>query len=133
MDYQKKIILIVEDEPPILSILSDKLTQNGFEVIQATNGLDGLNLALQKHPDLVLVDILMPKIDGMTMLQKLRADAWGKTVPAIILTNVNPDNNQTLEDINKTQPAYYFVKSDIKLDEVVERVREILSAAKTEE
>jgi DNA-binding response OmpR family regulator len=132
MDYQKKTILIVEDEEAILSLLSDKLTQNGFEIIQATNGLEGLNFALQKHPDLILVDILMPKIDGMTMLQKLRTDSWGQTIPVIILTNVNPDNNQTLEDINKTHPAYYFVKSDIKLDEVAEKVKEILSSSKTE-
>lgn len=123
----KKIVLITEDEPPMLQILTDKLTENGFESLQAKNGEEGLNLALQHHPDLILLDVLMPKLDGMTMMSRLRQDDWGKKVPIIVLTNVSPDTDETLQAIVKNQPAYYLVKSNTKLEDIVEKVKEILS------
>lgn len=123
---QRKIVLITEDEPPMLRILTDKLTESGFETLQAKNGEEGLSLALQHHPDLILLDILMPKLDGLTMMNKLREDTWGKTVPIIVLTNVSADTDETLQAIIKTQPAYYFVKSNSKLDDIVEKVKELL-------
>lgn len=123
----KKVILITEDEPSMLRILTDKLTESGFETLQAKNGEEGLALALQHHPDLILLDILMPKLDGMTVLSKLREDEWGKKVPVIILTNVSADTDATLQGIIKTQPAYYFVKSNTRLEDIVEKVKEILS------
>lgn len=129
MADQKKLVLITEDEPPMLRILADKLTESGFETIQAKNGEEGLNLALSRHPHLILLDVLMPKMDGMTMLQKLRQDDWGKTVPIIILTNVSPDTNEMLQAIVDTQPAYYFVKSNTKLEDIAEKAKEILSPA----
>ncbi len=128
MDTKKKTILITEDEPPMLKILSDALTENAFDTMQAANGEQGLALALQRHPDLIIVDLLMPEMDGMTMMKKLREDAWGKTVPIIVLTNVNPDSNATLQAIVANQPAYYFVKSDMKLETIVEKIKEVLSA-----
>ncbi len=129
MEKQKKIILITEDEPSMLQVLTETFSENGFETIPAQNGQQGLALALEKHPDLILLDILMPGMDGLTMMEKLRADSWGKTVPVIILTNINPDTNAILQSIIKNQPAYYFVKSDIKLDEVVEKIKSILAPA----
>lgn len=124
----KKIVLITEDEPPMLRILTDKLTESGFETLQAKNGEEGLEIALKHHPDLILLDVLMPKLNGMLMMDKLREDVWGKKVPIIVLTNVSADTDETLEAIVKDQPAYYFVKSNSKLDEIVEKVKEILSS-----
>src|SRR6478672_226948 len=111
MDTKKILILITEDEPQMLKILTDSLTENAFDTLQAANGDQGLALAFQKHPDLIIVDLLMPEMDGMTMMKKLRDDVWGKHVPVIVLTNVNPDSNATLQAIVANQPAYYFVKS----------------------
>ncbi len=122
-----KTILIIEDEAPMLKVLSETLTENSFEVIQSTNGQDGLALALQKHPQIILLDILMPKMDGQTMLHKLREDDWGKTVPVVVLSNISPDNDSDLQAIIQNQPAYYFMKSNIKLDELVEKIKELLS------
>ncbi len=122
----KKIILITEDEPSMLHVLLEALTQNGFDTLQANNGGDGLKLALQKHPDLILLDILMPKTDGLTMMTNLRKDNWGKTVPVIILTNVNPDTNAILQSIVENQPAYYIIKSNTKLEHIVEKIQELL-------
>jgi two-component system, OmpR family, alkaline phosphatase synthesis response regulator PhoP len=132
MTDQKKVILIIEDEPPMLNILADKLDEDGFATLQARNGEEGLRLALQHHPDLILLDILMPKMNGITTIHKLREDTWGKTVPVVMLTNVSPDSNETLQEIIKSQPAYYFVKSDIQLTEIVEKVKEVLASLKEE-
>ena len=129
MDNQKKVVLITEDEPSMLRILSDKLTESGFYVIQATNGQEGLQQALTHRPDMVILDVLMPKMSGMEMLNKLREDKWGHDVPVIMLTNVSADTNETLESIIKTQPAYYFVKSNTKLEDIVEKINDIFSSS----
>lgn len=121
----KKTILIIEDEAPLLGVLTDTLSENGFTVIQTHDGDEGLRLAQERHPDLILLDILMPKMDGMSMMTKLRQDEWGKTVPVVILTNVNPDSDETIKAIVNNQPAYYLVKSDTKLDDIVEKVKEV--------
>ncbi|HEX7042877.1 MAG TPA: response regulator, partial [Patescibacteria group bacterium] len=127
MPDSKKIVLITEDEPPMLNILTDKLSENGFDTLQAKNGEEGLKMALEHHPDLILLDILMPKMDGLTMMKSLREDDWGKNVPVIILTNVSADTDETLQTIVKTQPAYYFVKSNSRLDDILEKVKEIIT------
>ncbi len=126
MPDPKKIILITEDEPSMLRVLTDTLTQNGFSVLQAKEGNAGLNIALKQHPDLMLIDILMPGMDGLEVLKKLRQDAWGKNVPIILLTNISPDSNEIIQTIVESQPAYYFVKSEIKLDLIVEKIKQIL-------
>ena len=124
---KRKIVLITEDEPPMLQILSDKFAENDFEVLQAKNGEEGLHSALEHHPDVVILDVLMPKMDGMSMMNKLREDDWGKNVPIIVLTNVSADSDETLQEIIKNQPAYYLVKSNTKLEDIVEKVKEILT------
>ncbi len=131
MDEQKKIILIVEDEPPMLQILVDKISASGFAILQAKDGIEGLSLAIEKHPDLIVLDVLMPNKDGLTMMQQLRTDAWGKNVPIIMLTNVNPESNDVIQSIVKNQPAYYLVKSDIKLDSIIQKIKDVLSPITT--
>ncbi len=133
MSQSKKIILITEDEPPMLRILTDALRDSGFETLQAKNGQEGLVLALEKHPDLVLLDLLMPNMDGLTMIQKLRTDdGWGKNVPVIILTNVSSDTDPIIDTVVKTQPAYYFVKSDVKLEQIIEKIKQIVTGSTPE-
>jgi two-component system response regulator VicR len=123
-----KKILIVEDEPPMLQALSDNFKSEGFGTILAKDGEEGLTIALEQRPDLIILDILMPKINGMTVLEKLRENEWGRTVPVIILTNVNPRTDKTLSAIAENQPAYYLIKSDITLDGVVTKVKDLLQA-----
>ena len=121
----KKTILIIEDELPMLKALSDKFTLEGFEILEAKDGAEGLKVATSKKPNLIILDIFMPVMDGKTMFEKLRADAWGKTVPVIILTNLNPDD-KTLDELMKNGPSYYFIKSKWKLEELVEKVKKEL-------
>ena len=74
-----KKILIVEDETPLRNAVSDILTFEGFGVLQAKNGQEGLDIALAEHPDLIVLDIMMPVMDGMASLRKIREDeSWGK-------------------------------------------------------
>lgn len=127
MTKTNKKILIVEDELSLRNALSDKLLREGFEIVEAKNGEEGLEVALREHPDLILIDIIMPVMDGMTMLKKLRdEDEWGKTVPVIILTNLTSDNEERLRDITNAEPSYYLVKSDWKIEDVVAKIRERL-------
>ena len=123
----KKTILIIEDELPMLKALADKFSLEGFEILEAKDGAEGLEAAISKKPDLIILDIFMPVMDGKAMFEKLRQDAWGKTVPVIILTNLNPDD-KTLDQLMKNGPSYYFVKSKWKLEELVSKVKKELGA-----
>lgn len=122
----KKRILIVEDEESVQRAISDALTNQEFSILMAKDGEEGLGIALKEHPDLILLDILMPKMDGMIMLQKLRLDEWGKGAPVIILTNVSPNTNSVINSVLQNAPAYYLVKSDVKLEGIVEKIKDVL-------
>lgn len=117
-------ILIVEDEQDMLEALVDKLTSEGFKIIEAKNGEDGLEKALKEQPDLILLDIVMPKMDGMTMMKKLREDKWGRKVPIILLTNLSVTDD-IIKGVVEDEPSYYLVKSDWKIEDVVKKVKEI--------
>ena len=122
----KKIILIAEDDESMQGAISDALKNQGFETLIVNNGEEALAIALKEHPDLILLDIFMPKMDGLVMLQKLRLDEWGKQVAVIILTNLNPNSNSVINSVLKNEPAYYLVKSDVKLEGIVEKIKEVL-------
>ena len=126
-DKNKKI-LVVEDEEVINKIYADELRDQGFSVLTALNGIDGLELALREKPDLILLDILMPGMDGLTVMSKLREkDLYGKNVPIILLTNLSASEERIMQAITKNEPAYYLVKSDWSLEDVVEKIRERLN------
>ncbi len=119
-----KKILVVEDEKFMLEALSDKLKKEGFKVLQAKNGQQGLETALRKHPDLILLDIVMPKVDGLTMLKNLRKDEWGKEAIVILLTNLN-STEKIAEAVGEGMHEY-LIKSDWLLSGVVNKVKERL-------
>lgn len=125
MRNKTKKILITEDETLLRNALSEKLRLEGFEVLAAENGQKGLDLALAEHPDLILLDIIMPVMDGLTMLKKLREDAWGKEAAVILLTNLSA-NDHIMPEVIEQQPAFYLVKTDWTLDKVVEKIKETL-------
>src|SRR3989304_617137 len=92
-----KNLLIIEDEMPLLKIMMEEFSNSNIKVMGAPNGKEGLELALSKHPDLIVLDLLMPKMNGITMLKKLREDEWGKNASVIILTNLEGRTDATLE------------------------------------
>ena len=124
----KKKILIIEDENSQRKALMEKFTREGFTVLEARDGEEGLRVALKEQPHIILLDIVMPKMDGMTMIKKLRQENdWGKSVPVILLTNLSSDDDKINKMITENEPAYYLVKSNYLLSEVVEKVKERLS------
>src|SRR5258708_1604809 len=119
-----KRILLIEDEKPILDALVDKFSGEGFQVLTANNGAEGLEASFSQHPDLIIVDVIMPKMNGMAMLKRLRQDSWGEHAPVIVLTNVNPETDGTLSLILDFKPAFYLVKSDTSLENIAQKARE---------
>lgn len=128
MEVTGKKMLIVEDDQSMLGVLSDTFSAQGLQVTKAKNGEEGLAVAIKEHPDIILLDILMPKMDGMQMMKKLREDDWGKSVKIIILTNVNADSDAAIKSIVENQPSYYLIKSDVQLEDIVAKVTEVLSS-----
>lgn len=130
MDTQVKNykILIIEDELPLLKVLTDKFTAEGFTVIQAKDGSEGLAIALKEHPDLILLDIIMPVMDGMTMLKKLREDNWGQNAPVVMLTNLSDSKN--VSDAIASGIGDFLVKSDWTLEDLLTKVKSRLGLSK---
>ncbi len=123
MEDPKKI-LIIEDETSLRDVLVEKFQKKGYVALQAKNGLEGLNMALSEHPDMILLDLVMPQMDGVTMLSKLRGDEWGSTARVIILSNLN---DATKISEATAQECYdYLVKSDWHINDVVAKVEEKL-------
>ncbi len=123
-------VLIVEDDVHLRQALRDKLIRQGFLVLEAKNGLEGQEVAVREHPDLILLDIVMPIMDGITMLTKLREDAWGKEAAVVMLTNLN-DNEKLAAAM--AQGSYdYLVKSDHKIEDIVRVVQKKLGLNKVE-
>ncbi|MDD5040625.1 MAG: response regulator [Patescibacteria group bacterium] len=120
----RRTILVVEDDSILLWVLVKKFEKEGFRTLHADNGETGLATALREHPDLILLDIIMPKMDGITMLRKMRADAWGSTVPVIVLTNLS----RVMTDGNISGDiGEYLVKTEWDIGDVVRKVRETLA------
>ena len=117
-------ILIVEDMRDGRKALIDKLASEGFDVLEAKNGKEGLELALKEHPDLILLDIVVSEMGCMTMVEKLRRDKYGKSIPIIMFTNSN--EIEKVSNVLKSGVYEYLVKSDWKIESVVDRVREKL-------
>lgn len=122
----KKTVLVVEDDVALRKVLKEKLTDEGFDVLEAPDGEKGLALALEKHPALILLDIFMPQMDGITMLSKLRsADSWGKHVIVVVLTNST--DAQTVAIVSGFGGTDFLIKSEWSLEALVARIRERLS------
>lgn len=117
-------ILIVEDEKPLKDALVDKFTREKFSTYGANDGQEGLEMAKRVRPDIILLDIVMPKMDGITMLQTMRQEPWGKEIPVILLTNLSDFTNVAAAVQN--QAFDFLVKSDWTLEAVVTNVRQRL-------
>jgi len=118
-------VALIEDDRSLSDILGTELKKAGFRVLQGFNGEEGLHLIEPHKPDLILLDITMPKMDGITMLRELRKREDGKPpTPVLVLTN--------LEDFGKIAEATelgalgYLQKSEWHLDDVVKKVKETL-------
>jgi CheY-like chemotaxis protein len=121
----QKSILIVDDEESLVNVLARKFTDEGIATHTAYNGRQGLEVAFAQHPDLILLDIMMPEMDGFDVMKKLQEDEWGKTVPVILLTNSS--SIETVARAVTTGMSEFLVKTDMRLDQVVSHVKERLA------
>lgn len=122
-DYK---ILIVEDESAMREALASKLEKEGFNVISAQDGEEGFEFAIEENPDLIMLDILMPKIDGLTLMKNIRKEGdWGKEVPIIMLTNLS--DPESVSEAANYGVYDFLVKTDWRLDDVANLVKSKLS------
>lgn len=124
MNKVPKKILIVEDESSIANPLKVKLEKEKFQVLLADNGRKGLTLALKEKPDLILLDIIMPVMDGLTMMEKLRHDEEGKKMNIVVLTNLAHLNGDY--DYENYKVSDYLVKSEWKISDLVKKIKSII-------
>lgn len=121
-----KNVLIVEDEPAVALALSDALTKEGFTVQTAKDGQEGLTQALAEHPDLVITDLKMPNMTGLEMVEKLRADDWGRSAKILILSNLS--DLDSLQSAMEKGAFHYMVKGDSNMADIVAAVKKQIGA-----
>lgn len=118
-------IAIIEDDPAISQMYRMKFEIEGFEVGTAENGHQGLELIEKMQPDIVLLDLMMPEMDGTEMLARLRKKSWGKKIKVIILTNMG--EQESPEELSKLVISAFIVKAEMTPREVAEQVKKHLS------
>lgn len=119
-----KKILVIEDEATLQRALLEFLEAEGFETISASDGEAGIEMTKAKKPDLIILDIILPKKDGYKVLAEIKKDPETQKIPVILLTNLeSPEDIQRAFDLGATT---YLVKSNYKLEDVVNRIKEML-------
>ncbi len=121
----KKKILIVDDNSDLNTVLVDKLNISGFDAIGAPDGEEGFKKAIEFQPDLILLDLVMPKVDGLTMLKNLREDSWGKTAKVLVLTLL--EKTDYIAKAMEYNTEGYMVKTDYSLDGIVSKIGEVFA------
>lgn len=118
-------ILFIEDESVLQKTLGELLTQEGYEVVSALDGELGLNLAKKEKPDIILLDLILPKLNGFEVLERLKKDEETKEIPVIVLTNL-----EDIEDIDRVislGATTYLVKTQYEMEEVLEKIKKALN------
>lgn len=95
MSNQKKRILVVDDEPDMLLAIKMRLEATGYQVLTATDGMEGLNMARREKPDLIILDIMLPKMNGYKVSRLLKFDEEYKHIPIVMLTALAGENDRT--------------------------------------
>jgi len=121
MPDKKMKILLVEDEEMLANMYEVKFQNEGFDLIKALDGMQGLELAKKEKPDFILLDIIMPKMDGFSVLKALKDEPTTKDVPVMLLTNLGQE-----EDVKRGKElgsVGYLVKANVTPSEVVDAVK----------
>ena len=126
MNYRVPTILVIEDEKSLLKAWVSKFESDGFEVLTAQDGVSAVDQALKKHPDMIVVDLVMPSSDGLYVMKKLREDKWGNSVPVMFLSSWRDPEN--LDEKNSAKEEYF--SGNWSLEQVVNKVEEKLEVMK---
>jgi CheY-like chemotaxis protein len=122
-------VLLVEDDKMIARTYIRKLALEGFRIAAASNGEEGLAALEKDRPDIILLDIMMPKMNGIETLKRIKANPAYKDLPVVILTNLG-DRDEDVEKCKELGAEDYWVKANIPLRVVIERIRKILADKK---
>src|SRR3972149_3657922 len=118
-------ILLIEDDATLSGMYQKKFTKDGFEVVTAYDGQDGLKKTSSEKPDLVLLDIMLPKLDGLAVFKKMRSQTETFNTPVILLTNFGQED--TVMECFKLGAVDYLLKADVTPQQVVEKVEKFLA------
>ncbi|TSC75247.1 MAG: response regulator with CheY-like receiver domain and winged-helix DNA-binding domain [Parcubacteria group bacterium Gr01-1014_33] len=119
-----KKILFIEDELGLQRAVSQVLQEQGFEVFSELNGEMGILRAQKELPDLILLDIVLPRKDGFAVFKELRANPLTEKIPVIVLSNL--EGGKDIQKMIELGATTYLVKINYKLDEVVEKIKSVL-------
>jgi two-component system alkaline phosphatase synthesis response regulator PhoP len=122
--WGKKKVCIIDDDADLREIYLMKFNQEGFDVLLAVNGEEGMKIIREKKPDIILLDLQMPVKSGVEVLQELRADQELAKIPVIVLTNI--DNEDAFKKIGEYETRFYLIKSLTTPQKAVDYVREVL-------
>jgi len=117
-------ILIIEDDKFLRELITRKLTDEGFSIIEAVDGEDGLKKIKESKPDLVLLDLILPSIDGFEVLSKIKADASIASIPIIILSNLG--QKEEVEKGLDMGAVDYLIKAHFTPGEIIEKIKNVL-------
>lgn len=124
MDNQKKKILIVEDDFFIRDLYQLQAQKSGYDVVTASDGEEGLNKAKSDQPDLILADLMLPKMDGISLIKALKKDPKFIDVPCVIITNL--EDSTKGEEARKAGAADYMLKIKNTPQQVIENIAKFL-------
>lgn len=121
----KKIVLLVDDDALIVRMYQNKLDQDGYKVKTAFNGEEALIQIMKEKPDLILLDVMMPKMNGVETLKALKKESNTRLIPVIILTNLG-DNPEDIENAKSLGALDYLIKSQTSLKQLSEIVKKAI-------
>ena len=124
MDGKSIKILVVEDEEILLTALSEELKQEGFTVVGARDGVEGVEKSLSEKPDLILLDLVMPRLDGIGALRQMKENPATKDIPVVILTNLS--DYDKISDALTLGAMDYLVKANYRLEDLVVKIKTVL-------
>jgi DNA-binding response OmpR family regulator len=119
-----KKILFIEDESTLQRTVTHALTKEGFSILSALDGDTGLAMAKKELPNLILLDLILPKKDGFVVLDELKKDPDTKNIPIVILSNL--ENNKDVERALAAGAMTYLIKTNYRMEEVIEKIKKYL-------
>ncbi len=127
-EEKKAKLLLIEDDVTLVKMYERKFTSDGYEVVIAYDGLEGLEKATKEKPDLILLDIMLPKLDGLALFKKMRSLPETFNTPVILLTNFGQED--AVFECFKLGAVDYLVKADVTPQQVVAKVENFLAEQK---
>ena len=122
--FNERKICIIDDDADIREIYSLSLKHKGFKVVLAVNGAEGLEVIKKEHPDVILLDIQMPVMDGLEVLKKLEKDPELSRIPVIMLSNV--DDEEVFKEVGKFDTRFYLIKALTTPQKTMDIISEVL-------